>query len=219
MSPHARRSIRPNSIWRATLLAALLPAAVAFAAPDGADIIKRLARPFPRSVAFVEARFSSLLVTPLVVRGELDYEGAESLNRRVTDPYQEITTIRNEAVRVERAGQPPRTFSLHRAPELRGLVTGMTGLLAGSEESIAQHFEVTTKGTPDDAWRIDLKPTDGKIQKRLRGITVTGAGAELRCFVIRDTQDGASVMLLGAAAKTVPPTTTLADLLGSCAAE
>jgi hypothetical protein len=219
MSPRAQRSIRFNSPWRATLLIALLPAAGAFGAPDGADIIKRLARPSHASVRFVEARFSSLLVTPLVVSGELDYEGAESLNRRVTDPYQEITTIRGEAVRVERAGQPPRTFSLHRAPELRGLVTGMTGLLAGNDELIARHFEVTTKGTPDDAWRIDLTPTDGKIQKRLRGITVTGAGAEPHCFVIRDTQGGASVMLLGAAAKTVPPTATLADLLGSCTAE
>ena len=219
MSPRARRSIRLNLLWRVTLLAALLPAAGALGAPDGADIIKRLARPSHASVAFVEARFSSLLVIPLVVSGELDYEGAESLNRRVTEPYQEITTIRGEAVRVERAGQPPRTFSLHRAPELRGLVTGMTGLLAGNGDLIAQHFEVTTKSAPDDAWRIDLKPTDGKIEKRLQGITVTGAGAESHCFVIRDTQGGASIMLLGAAVKTVPPTTTLADLLGYCAAE
>jgi len=219
MSPRARRSIRFNSLWHATLLAALLPAAGAFGAPDGADIIKRLARQSPATINFVEARFSSLLVTPLVVGGELDYVGAESLNRRVIEPYQETTTIRSEAVRVERAGQAPRTFSLHRAPELRGLVTGMTGLLAGNDELIARHFQVTTKGMPDDAWRIDLAPTDGKIQKRLRGITVTGAATEPHCFVIRDTQGGASVMLLGAAAKPVPPTTTLADLLGSCAAE
>jgi outer membrane lipoprotein carrier protein LolA len=219
MSPPARRGIRPTSAWRATLLVALLPAAGALGAPDGAEIIKRLARPSPASVAFVEARFSSLLVTPLVVSGELDYVGADSLNRRVTEPYQETTTIRGEAVRVERTGQTPRTFSLHRAPELRGLVTGMTGLLAGNGELIAQHFEVATKGLADDTWRIDLTPTEGRIQKRLRGITVTGAGSEPRCFVIRDTQDGASVMLLGAAAKTVPPEATLADLLGTCAAE
>jgi hypothetical protein len=201
------------------LLVALLSGSGALAAPDGNDIIKHLARPAPASVAFVEARFSSLLVTPLVVSGELDYAGADSLNRRVTEPYQETTTIRGEAVRVERTGQPPRTFSLHRAPELRGLVTGMTGLLAGNDALIAQHFEVTTKGAADDAWRIDLAPTDNRIQKRLRGITVTGFRSDPHCFVIRDTQDGASVMLLGAAAKPVPPTATLADLLASCSAE
>ncbi len=219
MSPRARRSVRGNSLWRAFLLTALWPAAASLGAPDGADIIKRLARPSPSSVAFVEARFSSLLVTPLVVSGEVDYEGAESLNRRVTEPYQEVTTIRGEAVRVERAGQPARTFSLHRAAELRGLVTSMTGLLAGNESLIAQHFEVTARSSSDDAWRIDLAPKDGKIQKRLSSITVTGAGAEPHCFVIRDTEGGASVMLLGAAAKALPPTVTLADLLGSCAAE
>jgi len=73
--------------------------------------------------------------------------------------------------------------------------------------------------TADDAWRIDLAPTDNRIQKRLRGITVTGFRSDPHCFVIRDTQDGASVMLLGAAAKPVPPTATLADLLASCSAE
>lgn len=219
MSPQARRSIRQNSPWRAAVLGALLPAAGALGAPDGADIIRLLARPSPSSVAFVEARFSSLLVTPLVVSGTLDYEGAENLNRRVIEPYLELTTIRGEAVRVERAGQPPRTFSLHRAPELRGLVTGMTGLLAGNGDLIAQHFDVTTEGAPNAAWRIELAPTDGKIQKRLKRITVTGVAAEPHCFVIRDTEGGASVMLLGAAAKTLPPTTTLAGLLGTCSAE
>jgi hypothetical protein len=219
MSPPARRSIRQNSRWCATLLAALLPAAGGLGAPGDGDLIKRLARPYPSTVAFVEARFSALLVTPLVVSGALDYEGPESLSRRVTEPYRESTTIRGEAVRVERAGQAPRTFSLHRAPELRGLVTGTTGLLAGNDELIAQHFEVTTAGSSGSAWRIDLAPTDNKIQTRLRGITVTGTDTEPRCFVIRDTQGGASVMLLGAAAKPVPPTATLADLLGSCAAE
>jgi hypothetical protein len=212
-------SIRPTSLRRLALLSALLPAAAVLAAPESADTISRLARPAPASVAFVEARFSSLLTMPLVVSGELDYEGADSLNRRISEPYAEKTTIRGEAVRVERTGQPPRTFSLHRAPELRGLLTGMTGLLAGNDELLAQHFEVSTKGTADAAWRIDLKPTDGRVQKRLRGITVTGTASEPRCFVIRDTQDGASVMLLGAAAKPVPPTATLADLLGACAAE
>jgi hypothetical protein len=201
------------------VLATLLPLTAALGAPEGSDIIKRLARASPSTIAFVEARFSQLLEMPIVVSGELGYEGAESLNRHVTDPYEETTTIRGEAVRVERAGQAPRTFSLHRAPELRGLVTGMTGLLSGNDGLIAEHFKATTSSAANDAWRIDLVPTDGRIQKRLTGITVTGAGNDPHCFVIRDMQGGASVMLLGAAAKTVPATVTLAGLLGSCAAE
>jgi len=205
--------------WCAAVLAATAPATAALGAPDGGDIIKRLARPSPSTVAFIEARFSQLLDMPIVVSGELGYEGAESLNRHVTQPYEETTTIRGEAVRVERTGQAPRTFSLHRAPELRGLVTGMTGLLSGNDGLIAEHFKVTTSNEPNDAWRIDLAPTDAKIQKRLSGITVTGAGSEPRCFVIRDTQGGASVMLLGAGAKPLPAAITLAALLGACAAE
>jgi Outer membrane lipoprotein carrier protein LolA-like len=201
------------------LFASLLLATVALAAPDSADLIARLARPAPSSIAFVEVRFSPLLVEPLVVGGELDYEGAGTLRRRVETPYRETTTLGGETVRVERDGESPHTFALRRAPELRGLLTGMVGLLGGDSAFLHEHFGVTAAGD-DAAWRLDLTPADDRLRQRLLAITVTGAAGDPHCFVIRDTKGGASVMLLGAAAaRALPQPIVLAELVDSCNAE
>jgi hypothetical protein len=199
--------------------AALLVAAVGHAAPDGDALIARLARTAPANIAFVEVRFSTLLVEPLVVGGTLVYEGEGSLTRRVETPYREESAIRGETVRVERDGEEPRTFALRRAPELRGLLTGMIGLLAGDASFIGEHFAVTTTGD-DQRWRLALVPIDHRLEQRLSEILVAGAAAEPHCFVMRDSQGGASVMLLGvAAARPLPAPLALPELLAHCGAE
>ena len=162
-------------------------------------------------------RFSSLLVEPLVVSGTLTYEGEGALQRRVEHPYRESTAIRGETVRVERDDEKPRTFALRRAPELRGFLTGMLGLLAGDSSLINTHFSVTASGD-DERWRLDLEPVDDRLRQRLRNIIVAGRTDEPRCFVIVDTEGGTSVMLLGpVAALPLSPPIVLAELLGRCA--
>lgn len=202
---------------RSAALVALITATAASAAPDSATLIARLARSPPASTAFTEVRFSALLVEPLVVSGVLDYEGEGGLNRRVESPYRESTAIRGETVRVERDGEKPRTFALRRAPELRGFLTGMIGLLTGDSSLIDEHFSIVVSGD-DERWRLDLEPVDDRLRQRLRNIVVAGGADEPRCFVIVNTEDGTSVMLLGAAAALpLSPPIVLAELLGRCA--
>lgn len=201
-----------------TVIASVLTAA-AHGAPDGDAVIAGLKRTAPASIAFVEVRFSTLLVEPLVTGGTLVYEGDNALTRRVETPYREESAIRDETVRVEREGEEPRTFALRRAPELRGLLTGMIGLLAGDASFIGEHFAVTTSGD-DHRWRLDLDPIDRRLEQRLSGIVVAGAAAEPHCFVIRDSAGGASVMLLGVtAAQPLPGPLALPELLVHCGAE
>src|ERR1700754_504734 len=141
-----------KSNLRLLALLTLLPTLSATAAAlDAQALIKRLTKPAPATVAFREVRFSSLVNEPLIVAGELGYEGPTSLDRRVTDPYRETVSIRGESVRVEREGEPPRSFGLNRAPELRGLLSGFTALLAGDAAALEHSFDVTANGT-DDAW-------------------------------------------------------------------
>jgi hypothetical protein len=193
----------------------LLTATSAPAAPDTAELLARLEREPPSSIAFVEVRLSLLLVEPLVVSGMLDYENSTTLRRRVDTPYVETTTISGEGVRVERDGKS-RTFALRRAPELRGLLTGMVGLLGGDTALLSQHFSVTATGD-DNAWRLDLLPTDDRVTQRLRAISVAGRADDLECFVIHDTQGGESVMLLGPmAAQALQQPFALAKLADSC---
>src|SRR5262245_1044909 len=140
------RRISPRHGGAALLVS--LTATGAIAAPNSDELIARLARDPPATIAFVEVRFSPLLVEALVVGGELDYESEATLRRRVETPYSETTTISGESVRVERDGES-RTFALRRAPELRGLLTGMIGLLGGDTAYLGQHFAITPRG--DDA--------------------------------------------------------------------
>ncbi|HUQ51058.1 MAG TPA: LolA-related protein, partial [Gammaproteobacteria bacterium] len=215
--PGASRAQSDRSL--ACLAALLASAAItaANAAPDSGALIARLARQPPATTAFTEVRFSALLAEPLVVSGMLDYERDGVLNRRVETPYRETTTISGETVRVERDGDKPRTFALRRAPELRGLLTGMIGLLTGDGSFIGAQFKVSTAGD-DESWRIELEPTDSRLRERLSAIRVVGAGDEPHCFVILDTQGGASVMLLGETASApLPQPIVLAGLLGHCA--
>jgi hypothetical protein len=167
---------------------------------DGNALIRRLARPAPASISFTEIRFSSLLDQPLVVSGELGYLGPERLDRVVTDPYREKTTIRGESVRVEREGESPRTFALKRAPELRGLLTAFSALLAGDPSAVARNFSVTAEGE-GSVWQLTLTPTDARARKRLRELTMNGQGDEPLCFTVTSADGSQSIMLLSGQAR------------------
>lgn len=197
-----------------------LLAFVARAAELDADaLIARLGRETPARIAFAEARFSPLLDRPIIVSGELGYQGGTSLERIVTSPFRESTTIRGEAVSVQREGEAPRTFALRRAPELRGLLAAFGGLLAGDGPAVKKDFGVAVSGS-DQAWALELTPLDARVGRRLKRILVSGTGNEPSCFSTFTVDGGATVLMLGAATDTeVPPDATLESLLGRCRAE
>lgn len=209
-----------NAMRLVAIAALALTALRAAAAPDAATLIASLARTAPSSVAFTEARFSSLLREPLIVSGELAYGGRGSLDRRVAAPYRETTTVRGESVRVEREGEDPRTFGLQRAPELRGFINAFDALLSGDAELLEQSFAVAVSGE-DAAWQLELTPLDGRARRRLHSVVIHGSGTEPHCFATLDTQGGGSVMLVGARAPDagISGDATLDGLLAQCRAE
>jgi hypothetical protein len=198
----------------------MLPALCATAAAlDAQALIGRLAKPAPATVAFREVRFSTLVNEPLIVAGELVYTDATSLDRRVMQPYRETVAIRGESVRVEREGSPPRSFGLNRAPDLRGLLSGFTALLAGDSAALERNFSIAANGS-DAAWTLELTPTDKRARRRLQQIVVNGRADVPQCFTMLTANGGASVLLLGAAAeRELPKPTTLETLKHLCSAE
>ncbi len=180
-------------------------------------LIKRLARPAPATVAFKEVRFSSLLRKPLIVSGELGYSGPEVLDRRVTAPYREHTSIRGESVSVERDGEPVRSFALKRAPELRGLLQGFSALLAGDAISLRKNFTIEAQ-THAHGWTISMAPVDPRARRRVKQLQAVGHDAEPRCFTLTTADNGTSVMLLGATAgESIAETITADQLNALCA--
>ena len=193
----------------------MLPAPIPAAALDADALIAKLARPAPASIAFTEVRVSPLLREPLVVAGELEFSGPGSLDRHVRRPYSEDTSIRGESVRVQREGEQPRSFALKRAPELRGLLTGFSSLLTGDVPGLRRSFDVQAQGT-DQAWTLRLVPLDARARKRLQKLEIVGHDATPRCFSLLNGDGGASVMVLGDAAASVPDKVTLESLKGLC---
>jgi hypothetical protein len=183
---------------------ALLPTTAQCDALDTQALIRRLAKPAPASIAFAEIRFSPLLQQPLVVTGDLGYNGPAVLDRHVTRPYREDTEIRGESVKVRREGEPARSFALKRAPELQGLLTAFTALLAGNQADIEKQFTIAASGD-EEIWRLVLTPVDVRVRKRVQQIEIDGRGSAPRCFAIVNSNEGASVMLLGPAAQTELP--------------
>ncbi|HEX3836061.1 MAG TPA: LolA-related protein [Steroidobacteraceae bacterium] len=176
-----------------------LTAAAAFAAPDPDALLQRLARPAPATTAFVEVHFSPLLSRPLIVSGELQYDGPDSLGRTVEKPYSEHTQIHGDEVSVTRGSGKPRTFSLQRAPELKTLLTSFTALLGGNRAQLEHSFNLTVDG--DDAhWSIGLTPRDDRVSQRVTRITITGQAAHPRCMTTLAPDGSVTVMLMEDAA-------------------
>lgn len=216
-SSRAARLGRAAAVLAAALAAA--PGGSASAAPESGELIARLERRPPSSISFTEVRLSSLLAEPLVVSGTLDYVDEETLRRRVESPYRETTILSGDTARIERDGEPPRTFALRRAPELKGLLAGMIGLLRGNATALEADFTIAASGS-DERWRLDLTPANARLRDRLAEVAVFGRGSEPYCYVLRDERGGASVMLLGAAAEQpLPQPTALPELLAHCGAE
>ncbi len=186
---------------------------------DPSALIRGLERPTPASIAFKEIRFSALLEQPLVVSGELRYVAADHLERLVTEPYKERTTIRGESVRVERDREKLRTFALNRAPELKGLLMAFSGLLAGEPDAVLRHFEVNAEGM-QDTWSMRLTPRDARVQKQLTELRMIGHDDQPACFFMTSSGGAQSVMLLGALAnERIDAAASVESLMGLCTAE
>jgi hypothetical protein len=202
---------------RGAALAALgCLAAAASAAPDARTLVARLERTAPSSIAFTEARFSKLLRRPLVVSGELAYLGAGSLDRRVTSPHRETTTIRGNAVRIEREGQDVRSFALDRVPELEGFLLAFGALLAGDSTALETTFAIAADGDEGGDWTLELTPLDERARRREIVIRIYGNGDELRCVATSDTDETGSVTVLGDPSAAISAASSFEDLLAHC---
>lgn len=181
----------------ALLWFSLAPLAAAGEAAGGSVdlLLAALAREPPQSIAFTELRSSPLLDRALVVTGTLEYAGPGRLARIVTSPHSERTDIDGDEVRIQRANQPERRFSLRRVPELGGLLTGFTAILAGDRAALEREFELAYMDGAT-GWQLVLTPRSSRARARIENIRVRGVGDAPACIVTTATKGGAPTELL-----------------------
>ncbi len=184
----------------ATLLAAGCGSVPAMAAEvDAGWILRQLAQPAPSQTGFVELRGSALLKEPLRVEGQYRRPDAGTLVREVRAPYAETTTIAGGQVSIERAGKPPRVFSLQRVPELSDLQASFGALLSGDLAALEQAYRLQASGTAQ-RWQLVLTPKGQALAARVREVTLRGRDGELRCIETQPARGDLQRTLLGGAA-------------------
>ncbi|RNF83838.1 LolA-related protein [Montanilutibacter psychrotolerans] len=146
--------------------------------------LAQLAQPTPSRTEFLELRGSAMLKQPLRLQGEYRRPDGATLVREVRQPYAETTTIRAGEVRIARAGQSPRTFSLARAPELAGLQASFGALLSGDRARLERDYRIVVNGSRAQ-WTLALRPNDAALAARVQAIVLYGRAAELRCIETR----------------------------------
>lgn len=198
------------------LLVSLSTAAAPEPLADRVDaLLATLKRPTPTETAFVELRESALLDRPLRLEGRLRHPDAATLVREVVRPYRERTTIRAERVEIARDGQPPRRFSLERAPELAGLLASFRALLGGDRALLEQHYALALESGAA-AWTLRLMPRDPALARRVARIVLHGPTGELECMEFSQADSGGSMLLLGAKAEAAAKIEDAAKLHALC---
>jgi hypothetical protein len=179
------------------LIAALLSPAAAPAdtAADAQAIVAGLRRDVPARTPFSEVRFSSLLERPLILHGELEYDGPGKLSRNVKAPYDERMTVADGQASVQRGDKPARTFPLSQAPELEGFLRGFAALLGGDAAALSRDFTLAASGNAQ-AWHLKLTPRDDRLAKRITALEVDGAGKSARCFHTLESDGDVNVLLV-----------------------
>jgi hypothetical protein len=177
----------------------MVPAVAPASPPDADALLATLAREPPQTIEFTEIRTSALLEGELVVAGTLEYSGRGKLSRIVTAPYAERTDIDGDEVRIQRTDRPVRRFSLRRAPELGGLLTGFTAILGGDRQALDREFELAY-ASGADGWQLTLTPRSHRAQGRVTNIRIRGVDDTPACIVTAATGGGGTTeLLLGAA--------------------
>jgi len=190
-----------------SLLIATLLSPVAASADSGVDaqaIVAGLKRDAPARTAFSEVRFSSLLERPLILHGELVYDGPGKLARNVKSPYDERMTIDNGQASVQRGDKPARAFSLSQAPELEGFLRGFTALLGGDGAALSRDFTLVATGNAT-AWHLKLMPRDDRLARRITALEVDGTGKSARCFHTFEADGDVNVLLVESLAEAKLP--------------
>jgi len=192
-----------SAIWPNPSRAAPDPATAT--KPNAQTLVAGLKRAAPARTRFSEVRFSGLLDRPLIVHGELEYDGPGKLSRTVDTPYQEQMTIENGEASVQRGDHPVRKFPLSQAPELEGFLRGFAALLGGDAEALQRDFAIAASGG-DSAWHLKLTPRDERLAKRVTALEVDGAGTSARCFRTMEADGDVNVLLVESLADAKLPT-------------
>ncbi|MFC3126478.1 LolA-related protein [Pseudoroseomonas globiformis] len=179
------------TIPRRTLLLAtsLLPAAAPAELTTLDGVMALLAARRGGTARFTESREFPELSMPLPSSGTLRWQPPAFLEKRTTDPIEEVLRIEGDRLLFERPAQNiRREIGLDDAPELRPLVESMRATLSGDLATLRQHFEVGFQTLPNGRWQLALTPRAMRVYAALQSVRITGRADALLSVVTRGNE-------------------------------
>lgn len=143
---------------------------------------------------FTEEKYFSVLDTPLLSQGTLQFHPPDYLEKHTTAPRDELMTIEGNKLTYTRQGKT-YTLNLAEHPEATAYANSIRGLLNGNAALLKQSFKLQLDG--DRAhWVLLLLPIDSRIQSFIKSISVRGSGDHLQRIEYDQSNGDRSIMTL-----------------------
>lgn len=138
-----------------------------------AQLMVKLAAVPQRRATFQEQRRFAALSEPLLSRGHLLYRRPAFLEKVTDWPQPERLVVDGPWLTLTQSNDPPRVIDLRSQPELRAMIDGLRGALAGDLAGLQERFRIDAAGSLA-AWTLDLAPRDDRAARFLRSLRLTG---------------------------------------------
>jgi hypothetical protein len=158
----------------------------------------RLAAVPERRATFRETRRFAALSEPLVSQGHLLYRRPDYMEKVTDWPQPERLVIDGDRLIITAGNEPPHVVPLGAQPEMRTLVEGMRGPLAGDLPALQRNFEVAAAGDLT-SWTLTLTPRDPRATRLVRSIVVSGVADAIRAIRLTQANGDEQVMQIGPA--------------------
>jgi outer membrane lipoprotein-sorting protein len=159
------------------------------------ELMRLLAARKHGRVSFTEVQVLSVLKQPLLSSGELSYDAPDWLEKRTLKPKPETLVLSGKLLTIRR-GEHSRTLELAQYPQVAPWVESIRATLAGDRGALERYFHLDFSGTLAH-WSLSLVPTQSAPGNTIAQIHITGEGAALRKFEVREIDGDHSTLTIG----------------------
>ena len=158
------------------------------------QLMQSLAKAKPHHARFTEKKYFALLDEPVESSGELFFVAPDQLEKRTLLPQAETLLVNGNKILIERSNKT-YSFTTQNLPELGVLINSIRGTLAGNQSALERSFQLKLTGN-NDGWKLQLTPTNEKIQKLIKYIHIAGHQSQIESIEVFQFDGDRSYMLI-----------------------
>ena len=156
-----------------------IPAAREWGLPQ---LMQMLAHVRSASARFTETKTMSMLSSPLVASGTLNYVAPDHVEKITLAPVREQFLLDHNRVTIAGGpGEQTHVFALTADPRIAGLVEGIRATLAGDLNALDRFYQVRLAGDAGN-WQLLLQPRDPDLAHFIQSIRIQGSQGRIEAI-------------------------------------